>query len=405
LSNAFKFTNKGGRIDVNVEKLDDDSREFIQIRVADSGIGIAKAKLEKIFDRFYQVDDSSQRAYGGSGIGLALVKELVELHRWEISVESETGKGTEFTLKLPLWDYLDETQKIKLEIIDTAELIYTESLNLSDSPKADFDEVIEEKETNSIIINDLPSILLVEDSQDVRLYLYDLLKSDYTIYQASNGVEGISIAQEKMPDLIISDVMMPEMDGMEFCKKIKTDWLTSHIPVILLTAKASGESKIEGLETGADDYLTKPFSSKELFIRVKNLLEIRRKLREKFSKDVSPKPEVPALNPLDDEFIQKAFSIVEKNLDNAQFDNETFAKEMFLSRMQLHRKLQAVTGQTPGDFIRTFRLKKAAQMLKENRLSITQIAFEVGYNSPSQFTRAFTKLFNCTPTEYSNKLK
>lgn len=405
LSNAFKFTNENGRIDVNVEKIWFDSKEFVKIRVTDTGIGIPKSKLEKIFDRFYQVDDSSQRAYGGSGIGLALVKELVELHRWEISVASEIGKGTEFTLKIPLWDYLDENQKLKSENIPSPELIGTKTLDLTESQQSNAEEIIDDKETNSIIINDLPSILLVEDSADVRLYLYDLLKSDFTIYQASNGKEGISIAQEKMPDIIISDVMMPEMDGMEFCKKIKTDWLTSHIPVILLTAKASGESKIEGLETGADDYLTKPFSSKELFIRIKNLLELRKKLREKFSKDISPKPEVPALNPLDDEFIQKAFSLIEKNLDNAEFDNETFAKEMFLSRMQLHRKLQAVTGQTPGDFIRTFRLKKAAQMLKENRLSVTQIAFEVGYSSPSQFTRAFAKQFNCTPTEYSNKLK
>lgn len=402
LSNAFKFTNENGRIDVNVEKIWYDSKEFIKIKVADTGIGIPKAKLEKIFDRFYQVDDSSQRAYGGSGIGLALVKELVELHRWEISVASEIGKGTEFTLKIPLWDYLNESQKLKSENIPSPELIGTKSLYLTESQQYNAEEIIDDKETNSIIINDLPSILIVEDSEDVRLYLYDLLKSDYTIYQASNGKEGISIAQEKMPDLIISDVMMPEMDGMEFCKKIKTDWLTSHIPVILLTAKASGESKIEGLETGADDYLTKPFSSKELFIRIKNLLELRKKLREKFSKDISPKPEVPALNPLDDEFIQKAFSLIEKNLDNAEFDNETFAKEMFLSRMQLHRKLQAVTGQTPGDFIRSFRMKKAAQMLKENRLSVTQIAFEVGYSSPSQFTRAFAKQFNCTPSEYLN---
>lgn len=403
LSNAFKFTNENGRIDVNVEKIWYDSKEFVKIRVADTGIGIPKAKLEKIFDRFYQVDDSSQRSYGGSGIGLALVKELVELHRWEISVTSDVGKGTEFTIKIPLWDYLDENQKMKSERIESSELIDTESLNFSESNEIDFDKVIEYTETNSIIINDLPSILLVEDSQDVRLYLYDLLKSDYTIYQASNGIEGISIAKEKMPDLIISDVMMPEMDGMEFCTKIKTDWLTSHIPVILLTAKASGESKIEGLETGADDYLTKPFSSKELFIRIKNLLDLRRKLREKFSKDVSPKPEAAVLSPLDEEFVQKAFNVVEKYLDNVEFDNETFAKEMFLSRMQLHRKLQAVTGQTPGDFIRTFRMKKAARMLKENRLSVTQIAFEVGYNSPSQFTRAFTKQFNCTPTEYLNK--
>lgn len=399
LSNAFKFTNEGGRIEVAAEKISGNPKEFIQIKVSDSGIGIPKVKLEKIFDRFYQVDDSSQRAYGGSGIGLSLVKELVDLHRWEISIASESGKGTEFAIKIPLWDYLDENQKIKSDYDETKELIEDATISQTEPPDSS-DDLAETEETQNIKLNEKPSLLLVEDSQDVRLYLYDLLKADYTIYQASNGLEGILIAQEKMPDLIISDVMMPEMDGMEFCKKIKTDWLTSHIPVILLTAKASGESKIEGLETGADDYLTKPFSSKELFIRIKNLLEIRRKLREKFSKDISPKPEVPALNPLDDEFIQKAFSIVEKNLDNSEFDNETFSKEMFLSRMQLHRKLQAVTGQTPGDFMRTFRLKRAAQMLKENKLSVTQIAFEVGYNSPSQFTRAFTKQFNCTPSEY-----
>ena len=405
LSNAFKFTNDGGRIDVDVEKQSVDSREFLQIRVTDSGIGIPKVKLDKIFDRFFQVDDSSQRAFGGSGIGLALVKELVELHRWEIFVASEAGKGSEFTLKIPLWDYLVENQKIKSEIIDTSELIEVGSYRQAELTENNLGEVNADDQTDSITIHDLPSILLVEDSQDVRLYLYDLLKSDYTIYQAINGKEGISIAQEKMPDLIISDIMMPEMDGMEFCRRIKTDWLTSHIPVILLTAKASGESKIEGLETGADDYLTKPFSSRELFVRIKNLLEQRKRLREKFSKAEDLKPAETTPNPLDEEFLQKAFALIEKNLDDVNFDNDTFAKEMFLSRMQLHRKLQAITGQTPGDFIRTFRLKRAAQLLKENRLPVTQIAFEVGYSSPSQFTRAFTKQFNCTPSEYSNQSK
>ncbi|MBK7631236.1 MAG: helix-turn-helix domain-containing protein [Ignavibacteriales bacterium] len=197
--------------------------------------------------------------------------------------------------------------------------------------------------------------------------------------------------------------MMPEMDGMEFCSKIKLDFLTSHIPVIMLTAKASGESKIQGLETGADDYLTKPFNSKELFVRIKNLLEQRKRLREKFAKEAIEQKQISTINPLDEEFLQKAFSLVEKNLDNINFDTEAFAKEMFLSRMQLHRKLQAITGQTPGDFIRSFRLNKAAKMLTEKKLSVTQIAFEVGYSSPSQFSRAFSKQFNCTPTDYSNR--
>jgi len=396
LSNAFKFTPVSGSISVNVNKISIDENEYAEIKVSDTGIGIPHQKLEKIFDRFYQVDDSNQRSFGGSGIGLALVKELIDLHKWNITVVSEIDKGTEFTINIPLHDdYLNEDQKVKSDLRNDVE----KQKNISES----IEEEDSEKPSEEILDITKPSILIVEDSNDVRLYLTDLLNQEYILYEASNGKEGIIIAQEKIPDLIISDVMMPEMDGMEFCRRIKTDWITSHIPVIMLTAKASGESKIQGLETGADDYLTKPFNSKELFVRVKNLLEQRRLLREKFSKEGNKKPETVSANPLDEEFIQKAFSLAEKNLDNVNFDTETFAKEMFLSRMQLHRKLQAITGQTPGDFVRSFRLKKAAQMLNENRLSVTQIAFAVGYNSPSQFTRAFSKQFNCTPSEYLNK--
>ncbi|MEP0861292.1 MAG: response regulator [Ignavibacterium sp.] len=398
LSNALKFTPEGGSVTVELVKKILNGKKYAEITISDTGIGIPKQKIDKIFDRFYQVDDSIQRAYGGSGIGLALVKELIDLHRWEISVSSETNKGTEFVLLIPLWDdYLDEDQKVKSEFLNYSLVTSEKNSSFEENDLKDSDE-IENDET----ANNKSSILIVEDSSDVRLYLIDLLKSDYTLFEAANGKEGITVAKEKIPDLIISDVMMPEMDGMEFCSKIKSDFLTSHIPVIMLTAKASGESKIQGLETGADDYLTKPFSSKELFVRIKNLLEQRKLLREKFSKEINPVPQKVTSNSLDEEFLQKAFSLVEKNIDNVNFDTETFAKEMFLSRMQLHRKLEAITGQTPGDFIRTFRLKRAAQLLKENRLSVTQIAYAVGYNSPSQFTRAFSKQFNCTPTEYLN---
>jgi signal transduction histidine kinase/ligand-binding sensor domain-containing protein/DNA-binding response OmpR family regulator len=401
LSNAFKFTSEGGSVTVNLKKIVLDEKEYAEIKISDTGIGILQQKLDKIFDRFYQVDDSIQRAYSGSGIGLALVKELVDLHNWNISVASEINKGTEFTLTIPLWDdYLDENQKVKSDFIVDSGVTQKKARSIEEN---DFQETEGAEEEN--ISSNKPSILIVEDSSDVRLYLIDLLKSDYELYEAANGKAGINLAKEKMPDLIISDVMMPEMDGIEFCSKIKSDFLTSHIPVIMLTAKASGESKIQGLETGADDYLTKPFNSKELFVRVKNLLEQRKLLREKFSKEENPKPKTVTTNPLDEEFIQKALLLAEENLDNLNFDTESFAKEMFLSRMQLHRKLQAITGQTPGDFIRTFRLKSAAQLLQENRLSVTQIAFAVGYNSPSQFTRAFSKQFNCTPTEYIIKLK
>jgi DNA-binding response OmpR family regulator len=193
------------------------------------------------------------------------------------------------------------------------------------------------------------------------------------------------------------------MNGFEFCSKIKSDWLTSHIPVILLTAKASPESKIEGLQTGADDYLTKPFSSNELSVRIKNLLEQRKKLRERYSKEIKVEPTSIAVNSLDTEFLQKAFDIAEKNLSNTEFNSEAFAKEMFVSRSQLHRKLLAITSQAPGEFIRTFRLKRAANFILEKRLSVTQIAFEVGFSSPSHFTKAFREQFNCLPTEFIEK--
>ncbi len=248
-----------------------------------------------------------------------------------------------------------------------------------------------------------PSILIVEDSEDVRSYLNGLLKNDYRIYEAVDGEDGVKKTSELIPDLIISDVMMPSMDGMEFCKKVKTDWLTSHIPVILLTAKASPESKIEGLETGADDYLTKPFSSNELSVRIKNLLEQRKKLRERFSKEIKIEPSSIAVTSLDNEFLQKAFDVAEKNLSNTEFNSEAFAKEMFVSRSQLHRKLLAITSQAPGEFLRTFRLKRAATFILEKRLSITQIAFEVGFSSPSHFTKAFRQQFNCLPTEFIEK--
>ena len=269
----------------------------------------------------------------------------------------------------------------------------------------DFENEIEQEIIeNKKLLGDKPSILIVEDSEDVRIYLKGLLKNDYRLHEAENGKVGVKKSVEVMPDLIISDVMMPSMDGFEFCKKIKTDWQTSHIPIILLTAKASAESKLEGLETGADDYLTKPFSSKELFVRIKNLLEQRKSLREKFSKEIKVETSAIAVTSLDNEFLQKAFNVAENNLSNLEFNSEVFAKEMFLSRSQLHRKILAVTGQAPGEFVRTFRLKKAASLILEKRLSITQIAFEVGFSSPSHFTKAFRQQFNCSPTEFTSKV-
>ena len=405
LSNAFKFTPDGGKISLNINEHNSESGDYVLLTVSDTGIGIPEDKLHRVFDRFYQVDDSSRRAYGGSGIGLALVKELIDLHKWDITVESEQGTGTQFSIKIPSGDsHLNENQKVivdsellkafdgrsSAEILQAVEIKGTEKINVNT------DQFQREQSSRS-------TILIVEDSEDVRIYLTDLLKADYNILLAENGEKGLSAALEKLPDLIISDVMMPEMDGMEFCKRIKSDWQTSHIPIILLTAKASFESKIEGLETGADDYLTKPFSFRELSVRIKNLLEQRVKLQQKFGKDSRLKIENITPNKADQEFLQKAIAVVENNLSNTDFDSDKFAQDIFLSRSQLHRRLHSITGQSTGEFIRTIKLKKAAGLILEKQLSVTQIAFEVGFNSPSHFTKAFKQMFDCLPSEFIHR--
>ena len=398
LSNAFKFTPSGGKIAVELTLENSIETGTAVIKISDTGAGIPEEYQSKIFDRFFQVEDDSKRNQAGSGIGLALVKELAELHSWNISVESKEGEGTVFTLKIPLEKEIElEDEKILPSFKEPADK----------KPEADsllFDEEnkVESEETES---PGNPVILFVEDSPDVRSYVNDLLKPDYKVLLAEKAEEGIKLALENMPDLILSDLMMPGMDGIEFCNKIKSDWQTSHIPFILLTAKVTNESKIEGLETGADDYLTKPFNYEELAVRIKNLIEQRKRLREKFSKEINIQPEKLTSNAVDGEFIQRVLNAAEKNIGNAEFDTEHLAQELFVSRRQLHRKIQAITGQGPGEFIRVFRLKKAAQMLIENKLNVTQIALEVGFESPAQFTRAFKKHFNVLPSDFNQSIR
>ena len=398
LSNAVKFTKAGGSISVLLNITADDDKEFTQITVVDTGIGIDENKIDKIFDRFYQTDDSPNKNFAGSGIGLALVKELVDLHKWIISVKSKLNVGTEFTLKIPLWDYLDDSQKI----IEAPQITSGNDLDLEFEPISSNRE-IDKKEENSKQNKQRPLILIVEDSEDVRIYLKDLLKNDYNILEAENGVNGLESAAQNSPDLIISDIMMPSMDGIEFCRRIKTNWESSHIPVILLTAKVSSESKFEGLETGADDYLTKPFESRELFARIKNLLEQRKRLKEKFAKEIRITADAITTNSVDNEFLTKAFDVIEKNISNPDFTAEDLAKELFMSLSQLRRKLIALTGESPGEFLRAYKLKRAARLILEKNLSITQIAFEVGFHSPSHFTKAFQQQFNCPPSEFTDK--
>lgn len=403
LSNAVKFTKSDGDVKVEIKQVLMEGKEVAQIIISDNGISIPTDKLEKIFDRFYQVDDSTQRSYGGSGIGLALVKEFIDLHKWEISVKSEEEKGTIFTLNIPLWDdYLDDHQKVESE-----ELLYNDETKSENVKKENLNEngIKKGEHDNNIVPNQKSSILIVDDSKDVRKYLSNLLDIDYLIYEAENGVDGIESAKEILPDIIISDVMMPSMDGFEFCRIIKSEWQTCDIPVILLTAKALFEDKIEGLEIGADDYLTKPFDSRELFTRIKNLLDQRKRLLTKYGSSLNLNIKNGKISTADDDFVKKTIDLVEKNLDKSNFGTEQLAKELFVSRTQLHRKMLEITGKAPGEFIRIIKFKHAAQLISEKRLSITQIAYEIGFSSPAQFTRAFSKHFNCLPSEYLSNQK
>ena len=404
LSNAFKFTSRGGKVSLTLNTIrqpdsissivnDNTSISQIEIKVADTGIGINPDQLNKIFDRFYQLNDFYTGKLEGTGIGLSIVKDIVELCKGEISVESEPGYGSTFTVRLPL--------KIEQNNPDLNFEFGKETGNYDQKSSVN-QEIKKERQKNR---SNFSQLLIVEDNPDMRKYIRMGLDDMYTICEAVNGVDGFEKAIKLNPDLIISDVLMPLKDGIEFCKIIKTNWETSHIPVILLTAKASDEEKLEGLETGADDYLTKPFDSKELYIRIRNLLEQRKHLKEKFSKEIKISPETITSNSIDNEFLKRAFSIAEKNLANTEFNSETFAEEMYLSRSQLHRKLHAVTGLSTGEFLRTFRLKHAAQMLLEKRYSISEIAFRVGFTSPSYFTKVFRKQFNYLPSEFIEMAK
>lgn len=389
LSNAFKFTSDGGI--VSVDSHFSDNLKNIKITIIDSGIGISKAKVSKIFDRFYQVDAAQNRNYEGTGIGLALVKELVRVLKGEISVSSKVGEGTTFVVKLPI-DYETWENDIVVENTKSTPLLSEQKEPfLSDGIKIEkqFDKTNSEENI----------LLIVDDNADIRAYIRSVFESSYQIIEAINGKDGILKAQETIPNLIISDLMMPEMDGFEFCKYIKSNETTSHIPVIMLTAKANIESRIEGLELGADDYLIKPFDAREIKVRVKNLLEKQENLRQYFwGKTIKTK--IPKYSPLEDVFLIKVNKIVEKHYSKNSFGIEQFCEDMNMSSSQLLRKLKALTNKTTVEFIREYRLQRAAEMLEQRKGTVSDIAFAVGFESLSYFTKAFQEKHGALPSEY-----
>ncbi len=388
ISNALKFTPEAGQIKVALGVEPPGAAQAptrVHIRVNDTGAGIPADKLDRIFDRFYQVDDSSTRKSEGTGIGLALVQELVKLMKGAISVESRLGAGTTFYITLPYTPPSPAFQPLVIAPPATATLVEN---------NAPIPEGTEENDPR-------PLLLVVEDNPDVRFFIAECVKRDYRITTAENGAVGIQKAIERIPDLIVSDVMMPEKDGFELCETLKNDERTSHIPIVLLTARADVESRIAGLKRGADDYLAKPFEPAELQVRLENLLKLRRRLQQRYAG--IPDLPAPSQDPdlvLEDAFLQKIRDVVEAHLSETDFEMPQLERAMGMSRSQVFRKVKALTGASPSVLIRNIRLHKAKALLQDHSHTIAEIAYEVGFSTPAYFSTMFLEAFGKTPSEW-----
>ncbi len=381
LSNAFKFSEDGESVAFKASY----NGEELLIHISDSGRGISEEKLPFIFDRFFQVDSSSTKDREGSGIGLSLSKDLIELMDGTITVSSEEGKGTFFTIQVPI-------EKIRMPEIKT---------DLVPSAPADKNIGIKAYEFPKAEVSGAPKILVIEDNEDMRQHIRKQLLQNYSVIEAKHGEQGLKLAASNTPELVITDLMMPKMDGMEVCRRLKSDIHTSHIPIIMLTARAGEANKIEGLETGADDYLTKPFSAKELMARVKNLIAQRKRLLEYYQQNERTLvPEKITTTSLDKKFLEQVLTLLEKNHTDSNFGVTQMQRELAMSKTQLNRKLKALTRESPRDLLRNFRLKRAAQLLAQKSDTVTQIAYQVGFTNLSYFAKCFKELYGVSPSSY-----
>ena len=394
VGNAVKFTPEGGEVAVKVGFAEGKQGKMVSVEVADTGIGIGPQQLPHIFDRFYQADNSETRAFEGAGIGLALVKELVDLHHGEIRVTSTPGQGSVFQVLLPEGDaHLTEREK----------LLVPSSAPLSFEQEADLPPLVAEPAAPSA--EEKPLVLVVEDHDEVRAYIVSQLAAAYEVRTASDGQEGLEMARELVPDLIISDLMMPRMDGLGLAAAIRTDERTDHIPLILLTARAEEEDRLRGLKVQADEYLTKPFNPRELLLRVDNLVRMRLKMQERFRQQITLKPAQTPVTSMEQAFLEKLKAAVEANLSDEHFDVPQLAEAVSLSRSQLFRKLKALTGETPTTFIRDYRLEHAMHLLSQRAATVTEVAYQVGFNSPTYFSKCFSDRFGVTPGEVAARGK
>jgi signal transduction histidine kinase/DNA-binding response OmpR family regulator len=422
LINAIKFTPNGGKITVSVtvgkdqQDKEKERVDFVYISIRDTGPGISQEQLAHIFDRFYQAEGLKGRGHKGTGIGLALTKEIVLLHHGKIDVHSREGQGTEFVIQLPMGrDHLkpgeivstseDAAGKGKCKEIEilhvTKGLEEEEEEDNRDTGEVEpVGKVETDLHENEMSLQEKNVILVVEDESEVRQYIRTSIEASYAVVEAENGKEGIAKAKEIIPDLIVSDIMMPEIDGYELCRVLKKDINTSHIPVVLLTAKASEESIIQGLETGADDYITKPFNTKMLLNRIKNLIELRRQLQLKIQRKKMLLPTEISVSSPDEKFLKEFQGIIEKNLSDPDFNVDELSQKLIMGRSTLYRKIQALTGETPNQFILSYRLERGAQLLKENFGNVTEVAFAVGFSSAPYFSKLFKEKFHQTPSEF-----
>ncbi|HEV7350289.1 hybrid sensor histidine kinase/response regulator transcription factor [Telluribacter sp.] len=404
VSNALKFTPAGGTVSVALDMRqsqpqDSPVQKEVQLTVADTGIGMAADQVPYIFDRFYQADASSTRAFEGTGVGLSLVRELVTLLSGQINVESKLGSGTRFRVSLPMEEAIPGDTDATTPLPISTSLPETHEGQVPDSGKV---------HPGLTADPEAPLVLVVEDHAELRAFIANELSASYRVLTAANGKEGWERVQQELPEVVISDVMMPEMDGFTLTELIKTTPATNHIAVVLLTAKAAQESKLAGLVQGADEYLTKPFHPQELHLRLRNIVSHQQKLRQYYrqhlagaSANANPEPAPVEATP-QDTFLLALYSAIEAQLDNTQFDVDQLAQAVTISRRTLYRKLSTLTGLTPNEVIRQYRLRRATELLKAGQ-PIAQVAYQVGFESPSYFSQSFKESYQMTPSEYLQK--
>ena len=389
LSNALKFTPQEGRISVSLEK----QGEYAALRVFNSGSYIPKDKQNEVFEHFYKINPDSE----GLGIGLALVQALVASHNGTISVESTEGEGTTFLIRLPF-----SQEQVSAKAVYDSNYIETHLDLLPSLPAS-----VEKLKLPTVVPSapEKSTVLIVEDNEDMRQFIRYILSDSYNLIEAENGEEGFEVAKKHLPDVVISDVMMPKTDGFDLCQLLKTNVATNHIPVILLTAYALDEQKQVGFESSADAYISKPFNVKLLKTRVRKLIENRKKIRESFSNFLLNETKQETLGKVEQQFITDFTQYVENSIANPELNIDEIADALGLSRSNLYRKIKSLTDYSPNELIRTIRVKYAKQLLNSNAKSISEVAYEVGFSSPSYFAKCFKDFYNESPTEYLERIR